>query len=125
MMSKKQTFSLRQAASNTINIPLATLHRCSPSKTFAQSHPYAGGRLQTVAFYINSQRWRYKQLLSNAIPMLEVQTVHKELLSKLTPMLEVQKQLLSKGIPAPEVQTVVFYSHPCAGGTISVQTVVF
>jgi len=31
--------------------------------------------VQTVAFWINSLCWRYKQLLSIAIPMLEVQTV--------------------------------------------------
>jgi len=31
--------------------------------------------VQTVAFYINSLHWRYKQLLSQAIPALGVQTV--------------------------------------------------
>jgi len=49
--------------------------------------PYTGGTMykelfskstltlevQTVAFYINSLRWRYKQLLSKSTPMLEVQ----------------------------------------------------
>jgi len=58
-MSKKQTLNLRQAGNNTIGIPLAALHRYSPSKTFAES----------------SILWRYNQLLSNAIPTLEVQTV--------------------------------------------------
>jgi len=49
-------------------------------------------KIQTVAFQINSLHWRYKQLLSKAFPMLEVQTltVYKELLSKSTPTLEVQ-----------------------------------
>jgi len=59
MMSKKQTLNLRQVENNTIDIPLATLHGYSPSKTFAESF----------------LRWRYNQLLSKATPMLLVQTV--------------------------------------------------
>jgi len=58
-MSKKQTLNLRQVENNTIDIPLATLHGYSPSKTFAES------------FLL----WRYNQLLSKATPTLEVQTV--------------------------------------------------
>jgi len=50
MMSKKQMLrNSIQAGNNAIDIPLATLHRYSPSKTFAQSHPYSTLEVQTVA----------------------------------------------------------------------------
>jgi len=40
-------------------------------------HPYAGGAssLKQVVFYINSLRWRYRQLYSYTTPMLQIQTV--------------------------------------------------
>ena len=98
------------------------------------SHPYAGGAIscflnqlptlvvQTVAFYINSLRWRYKQLLSTStpnaggtnnwfvhqLPTLEVQTVAfcinpytggTSLCSRYNPTLVVQTVLLSKSTP--------------------------
>jgi len=78
-MSKKQTLSLRQAANNTTDIPLATLHRYSPSKLFARiittlevksvafwSYPYTGGT--NSCFLKPSLRWRYKQLLCKSTP---------------------------------------------------------
>jgi len=72
-MSKKQTLNLRQAANNTIDIPLATLHGYSPFKMFAQNHAYSG---DTISCFLKPPlRWRYKQLLYKSTPMLEVQTV--------------------------------------------------
>jgi len=66
MMSKKQTLNLRQAANNTIDIPLATLCRYNPSKTFAQSHTFSRG---TVSSFLKpSLCWRYNQLLSKSTP---------------------------------------------------------
>ena len=50
MMSKKQTLNLRQAGNNTIDIPLATLHGYSPSKTFAQSRVIPILEVQSIAF---------------------------------------------------------------------------
>jgi len=89
-MSKKQTLNLRQAGNNTIDISLATPHGYSPSKTFAQSHPYSWGikscfqkpslrcryKQCTKSCFLNQPlHWRYKQLLSKSIPTLMVQTV--------------------------------------------------
>jgi len=84
-MPKKQTLNLRQGGNNTISIPLAGVHRYSPSETFAQSHPYSGGTIS--CFLKQSLCWKYKQLLFKGIP-----TVHGR-----------YKQLLSKGIPTLEV----------------------
>jgi len=70
-------------------------------------------QIQTVAFYINSLCWRYKQLLSKSTLswwyMLEVQ-----------PALVVRKQVaFIHQLPTLEVQTVVLYINPQPGGTHS------
>jgi len=65
-MSKKQMLNFRQVGNNTVDIPLATLHGYSLSKTFAQSHPYSGG---TISCYLKSLlRWRCKQFLYKSTP---------------------------------------------------------
>jgi len=70
MMSEKQTLNLRQAGNNTIDIPLAALHGYSPSKIFAQSHPYSGG---TISCFLKPPLcWRYEQFLYKSTPALEV-----------------------------------------------------
>jgi len=87
-MSKKQTLSLRQAANNTTDIPLATLHRYSPSKLFARiittlevksvafwSYPYTGGT--NSCFLKPSLRaGGTNSCFVNQLPTLELQTVN-------------------------------------------------
>jgi len=48
-MKTKQTLNLRQAANNRYSTPLATLHRCSPSKKFAQSNGETISKKSVVA----------------------------------------------------------------------------
>jgi len=96
-MISKQTLNLRQAGNNTIDIPLTTLH----------------GYYNVCTGW--SLPWKYKHLLSKAIPTLEVQTVSlwinpyaggtNSWYLKL-PLRSWYKQLLSKGIPTLKVQTV-------------------
>jgi len=73
VISKKQTLDLRQAGNNTIDIPLATIHGYSQSKTFAQSRPYSEG---TISCFLKPPLcWRYEQFLYKLTRTLEVQTV--------------------------------------------------
>jgi len=79
----------------------------------SKSTPYAEGA--NNCFLNQPLRWRYKQLLSESTPTLEVQTskgcfINQHLRWR-------YKQLLSKGITTLEVQTVALLINSYAGGT--------